>query len=262
MNTAKRPRIALCGGLSGEQAYAQRILHSAVQGGDCHDDGSESSSSDRSSDNEYAEGLGCAGMKNFGGGGPSGYEFENHDREEFFEQPKSYGGSREDLSSFAQVPQPLSKLEALEEQGIAADIEQAKKRQHIEQLLQRRNVKRQLAKECRSAQPNLDTRAPRRKLIEEQLSCQITAADLKDYRDSLVKLRNGATGIVQTQSFLAILLVLETLSVATETLKSSGIGMEVNNVFWRQNYDADVATRSRSLVAKWRAVVRAEKNGA
>lgn len=54
---------------------------------------SDSDSSDDSADNEYAEGLGFADRRDRNAHNVrSNFEFDNHPREEYFEEPKSWQG--------------------------------------------------------------------------------------------------------------------------------------------------------------------------
>lgn len=57
-----------------------------VEGSDTSD-----SESDDSADNEYAEGLGFADRR-YRNAPASNFEFDNHPREEYFEEPKSWEG--------------------------------------------------------------------------------------------------------------------------------------------------------------------------
>lgn len=54
------------------------------------DSDSDSDTSDDSADNEYAEGLGFADRRDRNV--RSNFEFDNHPREEYFEEPKSWEG--------------------------------------------------------------------------------------------------------------------------------------------------------------------------
>merc|ERR1719336_3496401 len=54
---------------------------------------------------------------------------------------------------------------------------------------------------------------------------------------------------------------LEKQSISAPQLKSSGLGMELNNKFWRKHYIEDIATRSRKLLDSWKSVVAQRKLG-
>eukprot|EP00930_Biecheleria_cincta_P051350 TRINITY_DN3652_c0_g1_i1.p1 TRINITY_DN3652_c0_g1~~TRINITY_DN3652_c0_g1_i1.p1 ORF type:complete len:391 (+),score=81.02 TRINITY_DN3652_c0_g1_i1:123-1175(+) len=65
-----------------------RTQRSADDNAQCLSDGGDSDESDGSA-NEYAEGLGCADSRRCKMKPESRFEFDNHPREEYFEEPKS-----------------------------------------------------------------------------------------------------------------------------------------------------------------------------
>eukprot|EP00747_Dinoflagellata_sp_TGD_P072555 gnl/TRDRNA2_/TRDRNA2_157531_c0_seq1.p1 gnl/TRDRNA2_/TRDRNA2_157531_c0~~gnl/TRDRNA2_/TRDRNA2_157531_c0_seq1.p1 ORF type:complete len:430 (+),score=79.44 gnl/TRDRNA2_/TRDRNA2_157531_c0_seq1:78-1367(+) len=90
----KRPRLQ---SPPPERGRLLRRWHDAVMRGVDDTDGSDAGSSDSdasagSSANEYAEGLGCASNRACSRKPESGFEFDNHPREEYFEQPERHRG--------------------------------------------------------------------------------------------------------------------------------------------------------------------------
>jgi len=80
---------------------------------------------------------------------------------------------------------------------------------------------------------------------------------------SLAKMRDtmegdGATGLVVAADVLACIADLEALPVTPAQLKASMLGRELNHRFWREHCNVEVSSRSRALVAKWKATL-AEK---
>jgi len=124
---------------SRHQTLRQRVMGDETsESGDSSGDESAGSSAD-----EYAEGLGLADARHCGEVVSSGFTFDEHPREEYFEQPKSAalapaGGGLELSQSCARLARPggslrdlsnvLSRLEAVEEKEAQRQAEASKVR--------------------------------------------------------------------------------------------------------------------------------------
>lgn len=75
----------------------------------------------------------------------------------------------------------------------------------------------------------------------------------------LTQIRETAGGDV-VEAVLACIAELEAQPITPPQLKASDLGRELNRRFWRKHGDAKVSSRSRALVAKWKAAL-AERSG-
>jgi len=276
---------------------------------------SDGGASAGSSANEYAEGLGCADRKRCRERSTSGFEFDDHPREEYFEEPQSHRAAVESSDDeFAAAPnikrraidvvagRPLrSVLAELEHQDNnlppdgRGDRSAVVKRQLA--TVARRCERRRNTQQCRRqvaftpllplARQHIDAKAqaedfhhskqriepPSDHPIECQPEDYITTRsfELAELRRSCTALTTArvreeamrAAAIVNADSLKACARVamealarLEGIQVDAQSLKSTGVGLELNRAAWRQHADPCIAARSAALVAKWRGAIR------
>lgn len=250
------------------------------------------SSADRSSDNEYAEGLGCAHARRFVDGQRTQFEFDNHDREEYFEQPRSHQCTRviarpgrhiaQDYAlsvAHESGRQPMSSalrdLESAESHS-SGDERAAENRDRQLAIIARR-AERRAERRVLIAQGALPAKAPARSRHTSKAPasiCDITtvapAADscaewtrLWDNVSTLAALRCRAeehrVASVDAELAWEALEVLKTVRVTAKLLQTTGAGLELNRAFWRCHASAEVAAACRLIVTRWRAEISAKR---
>jgi len=255
----------------------------------------EESSADRSSDNEYAEGLGCAHAKHFAGGQRTQFEFDNHDREAYFEQPRSHQSTRifarlgtdtamsvANASGRQHKSGAIRDLECIEshldsiESHSSGDERAAENRDRQLAIIARR-AERRAERRVLIVQGALPVKASARSRHSSKASgssCGITttapAADscpewttLWDNVSTLAALRCRAEerriSSVDAELAMEALEVLKNVRVTAQLLKTTGAGVELNRAFWRCHASTAVAAASRLIVARWRAEISAKR---
>lgn len=242
--------------------YLTRHADGANEDADNDDDDDADSSA-----NEYAEGLGCADRKRCRERPSSGFEFDNHPREEYFSQPapnRDATGRKLDLeevpAAFTVAKRralsghvsssettsagklPLALLKELERQecGPTTAIDSGPR------FPQPRSMQNGNAVNRRSY-PNRNTIA----------MVQGLCAQLVELRTSAETVGVDAAASGSGHRALAVLAALEGIRIDTVLLRQTGVGKELSLPAWRQNPTVEVANRSIALVNKWRTAVLA-----
>jgi len=234
------------------------------------------SSGSESSEREYAEGLGCADSKACMKRATSGFEFDRHPREEYFEEPQSHPSAvdsddeRPDWSDHgvfrpfrkrARLRSPLREGDETSQSAQSLNMvlsqlereEQNRHQQNREAAVQRqlsvvsRRCARRTAARNRCAQNSGDSVPPPN--LENRL---LTISN------DLGRLRAAVSIESRQGEVLQKLQDLEILCVNVAALKSSGIGLELNRKFWRHHPSREIAERSAALVRCWRTAAQAE----
>lgn len=231
------------------------------------------SSAESSSGNEYAEGLGCADRKACRARPSSNFEFDNHPREEYFEQPESVlepisDDSRSDDEHRQQLPacfpqnavSGTSMLSALAELQEQASRRESDREQFVRQKMAAisRRADRRLAKrdrEASCAETAREAKAARKHKVSTKMPP--TEDVLKEYCKELVAIRGrmdaaGSLGVVDRSRIVDIFRALESVHMDAPLLKLSGLGLELNHSSWKRHPLSKLATRSAALVHKWR----------
>mmetsp|Transcript_21307 Transcript_21307/g.45336 ORF Transcript_21307/g.45336 Transcript_21307/m.45336 type:complete len:298 (+) Transcript_21307:138-1031(+) len=262
------------------------------------DDASHGTSGDlgSSSANEYAEGLGCADRKRCREVTTSGFEFDNHPREEYFEEPASHACTRTAQDHFEGcVVFPVQKKrrrvvsEAAERPlgSVFAELERLESSSGSE-TAQRGGaaVSRQLAVVARRCERRDAARrraqgvaVPAGRVGVAGDTCKAEslvapaagvspaarAALLRHCAGALATLRSraqaGAPRAGDVTETLELLARLEGAEIDAASLQAAGAGLEVNSCAWRRHAVPEIAMRSAALVAKWRATVRLQQQG-
>lgn len=76
--------------------------------------------------------------------------------------------------------------------------------------------------------------------------------------ESLRRFRNCPSD-ASVSKVLVVLQTLDDLPIDTACLRTTGIGMELNNEFWKSHPDKQIRSAACGLVRKWRDVVQARK---
>jgi len=242
--------------------YLTRHADGANEDADNDDDDDADSSA-----NEYAEGLGCADRKRCRERPSSGFEFDNHPREEYFSQPapnRDATGRKLDLeevpAAFTVAKRralsghvsssettsagklPLALLKELERQecGPTTAIDSGPRFPQPRSLQNGNAVNRR-------SYPNRNTIA----------MVQGLCAQLVELRTSAETVGVDAAASGSGHRALAVLAALEGIRIDTVLLRQTGVGKELSLPAWRQNPTVEVANRSIALVNKWRTAVLA-----
>jgi len=261
--------------------YLTRHADGANEDADNDDDDDADSSA-----NEYAEGLGCADRKRCRERPSSGFEFDNHPREEYFSQPapnRDATGRKLDLE---EVPAAftVAKRRALSGHVSSSETTSAGKLPlalsgHVSSSETTSAGKLPLAllkelerQECgpttaidsgpRFPQPRsmqngnaVNRRSyPNRNTIA---MVQGLCAQLVELRTSAETVGVDAAASGSGHRALAVLAALEGIRIDTVLLRQTGVGKELSLPAWRQNPTVEVANRSIALVNKWRTAVLA-----
>ncbi|CAK9098896.1 unnamed protein product [Durusdinium trenchii] len=196
----------------------------ALSGSDSSD---ESSSSDK---NEYAEGLGFADRHR---PAISSFEFDNHPREEYFEQPRSSSG---EVTRCIELPQPKGDGPIL---TTLRELEAKEEKEERE------------AKRARTASRGQPARGHPGAIPQ-----------LRAYGACLALLRTGSgssTATAAEGSAVEIFRSLRALEVGEAELRGSGIGKEISKSAWQKNRSGTIARLAQGLLRRWRRTVRAQR---
>lgn len=245
-----------------------------------------------SSANEYAEGLGCADRKRCREQPNSGFEFDNHPREEYFEQPKSHYVVRNDFDDVdlgcatkrqalstapgCSLVKCLTDLEQLESESISHDHTDRQSRflqkfvsptcrSHERRGLEEQSVHSNLARGCEPHAP----RTTVTQTVHAKATCAANNGDVKFATidtnwlvhccTMLATIRNNTKAHsmkpAEITTVLRLLGILAQVNVDVPLLKKTGLGLELNHVMWRRHPAIEIASRSAALVAKWRKTV-------
>lgn len=265
-------------------------------------DGAESNSSTSSAGsdaNEYAEGLGCADRRRCRDPSSSVFEFDNHDREEYFEQPatsrfrfrEECGRQVEERPKFARgsaLNSVLAKLEAAEQ----VDSGERDREEWVQRKLEairsracRRSAKKigkthggapDQAIHIDAEQPTKSFPAARMDVssvlsdtkehteIDSSITCQLTPEKVKDYCLKLGTIRGEmerGNGTTGDESEVSRMLEeLTSITVDVALLRTTGIGVELNKVAWQRHENRHINSLSTGLVSKWRKTIRGVKD--
>lgn len=240
------------------------------------DNASVGSSGSESSEREYAEGLGCADSKACMKRATSGFEFDRHPREEYFEEPQSHpfavdsDDERPDCSDHG-VFRSYRKRARLRSPSHEGD-QTSQSAQSLNLVLSQSEMEEQ-----NRHQQNREAAVQRQLSVVSRRCARRTAARNRcahDSRDSvpppnpekrlltisndLGRLRAAASIESRQGEVLQKLKDLGDLCVNVAALKSSGIGLELNRKFWRHHPSRELAERSAALVKRWRTAAQAE----
>mmetsp|Transcript_7385 Transcript_7385/g.13123 ORF Transcript_7385/g.13123 Transcript_7385/m.13123 type:complete len:259 (-) Transcript_7385:99-875(-) len=252
----------------------RRRRYSAFTCSDDEDDAG-TSSDDGSSANEYAEGLGCADRKRCREKATSGFAFDMHPREEYFEEPAPNHSA---IQSDDEEPSPSLAAVGMEWQtslGRLAELERMEAEQerytkwHMQQhqkRLARLRQKCQLREAVRSGTcpQGMHVKSKSTKVSLAAQTAKSTAV-VQDLCMKLQKLRapaeQGVLTPADTEKVLHILNGLAACHMTVRTLKSTGVGRELNLRTWRCNNKTAIARVSTELLARWREAVRDHNSG-
>jgi len=197
-----------------------------VEGSDTSD-----SESDDSADNEYAEGLGFADRR-YRNAPASNFEFDNHPREEYFEEPKSWEG---DVGRCVIQPTRDSK------RPISAVLRELEAQEEREQ--KRPRLRGQAAQG-----------APQ--IMQSGGGNGEVIAQVRAYGACLALLRQRLDKEGSNQSWtveaLRVLKALSKFKIGVFELQSSGIGRELSKSAWQKNRSRDISRSVRRLLRHWR----------
>ncbi|CAJ1352069.1 unnamed protein product [Effrenium voratum] len=258
--------VNLCRPPQAERLRA-RVLGKSGSGSEdgSESDGSDGSRSDAgSADNEYAEGLGFADRRDRGT--PSGFEFDHHPREEYFEEPASWEGearifeqpvSRAGGAVASSVVPGLRDLEVIEAAAERAEERAAKRR---------RRTRGQPARAV--PVPGSDvasaTRAPAPPgALHGYCACLSLLRHHFD-ENSAPKSKPAAAGAAASDRVaeaVEILRALQKLEVGVAELGATKIGRELAKPTWRQHRSREVARLSESLLKQWRRTAGLQRAG-
>jgi len=263
--------------------------------GDSDADSDADSGGGSSSANEYAEGLGCADRRRCREQSGSQYEFDNHPREEYFEQPKSHPDARADDADFDDVDlrRPAKRRAAGAVPGRAlstrlADLENVEANCGNNGPSDRKSrILHRLASPAGHGLSQVGAgpgrgmaggrepcvpRAPQARPAQAQpaqpsgSSARPPAADLgrlKHCCATLARIRIVAEARPAAPQEIAmvveVLKLLGNAHVDAAALKLTGLGLELNQAAWRKHRTAEIASRSGALVTAWRQAVRAPR---
>merc|ERR1712137_602345 len=80
------------------------------------------------------------------------------------------------------------------------------------------------------------------------------------FTESLRSLRNCASEeCISVNKVLVVLRTLDDLPIDTACLRTTGVGIELNNEFWKSHPDTQIRSAACGLVRKWRDVVQARR---
>mmetsp|Transcript_96365 Transcript_96365/g.171275 ORF Transcript_96365/g.171275 Transcript_96365/m.171275 type:complete len:277 (-) Transcript_96365:188-1018(-) len=228
----------------------------------------ESDADSGSEANEYADGLGCADARRCSQVSSSGFAFDDHPREEYFEEPKSMDMDMASSMQELAVPQcgrkrPLSslllKLEAKEAREEAERQQKYGKSNAMQK--QGQGAKRhKVEPKARGQAVRLPARPCQSKgMTSEPDSKESLLAQLRAHCACLFVIRSRAHGAQaprdseeDRRSALNTLASLMQLEVGVAELRATGIGRELAKASWQQHESREVALQSQCLVAKWR----------
>jgi len=274
------------GSLTSRVLLPTRLLRSPVkfcQLGKLREEDCETSSDSGSEANEYAEGLGCADVRRCSEVSSSGFAFDEHPREEYFEEPKSadtdmLGRMQELTAPRSAKKRPLSsvllQLEAKEAREEAAKKQKdsnKSERETREPEAKRQKVdeaRGQAAHLIRSCQSQATTSLqPRESEASQQVDSKVSVlAQLRAHCACLSVLRSRAEKVPAKEkdisSALKTLASLMHLEVGLAELKATGIGRELAKAAWKQHISREVSLQSQGLVAKWRHAAKAASSNA
>lgn len=202
--------------------------------------------------NEYAEGLGCADGRRCRMRPESSCEFDNHPKEEYFEEPKSADQHCRCIelpvsSSSRELKAVLSQLQAQEE----AEELRKPKRRRMEQA------------ECgqaavRFAPATLQEKRPSPLQQEQMVLAQIrTYCACLSVMRSRIERASAQPGLFEElqndiqkdcEEALKTMVSLGLLQIGAAELKATGIGRELSRPAWQMHPSKDVSAHSQSLV--------------
>jgi hypothetical protein len=237
---------------------------------DLGESGSDGTSESDSSVREYAEGLGCADRKACRGRTGGQFEFDEHPREEYFEEPRSHRGDEEEFSA-PEVLAPRSKR--LRQINAATESHGSRSLQDMFDRLEREETQTSPPDRSEAVRRKLGVvsrRCTRRAEIRNsnvdrcgKPPCAAMALPLENSLKSLCRelsqLRSRES--ISAVGYDRILRVLKQLGeqhINVVALQSTGVGLEVNQRYWRQHPCAEIAAQSSALVRRWRGLVRPE----
>lgn len=235
-------------------------------------------------------------MRQFGGGRASGFEFDNHDREEYFEQPKSYSErklrckreSEEQVVHTAvstklghSMHSALEHLQSLEEESEkeckAHEFRSFDVARSVELRLATSNSRvagrRRQTTQCESmganasgaVLPESSTSSMSRKCAEMKVltTKQLKLVAVESLKEISLFLRMLREDSVQNEDTVLLMLCeLKCALVTTDLLRTTGIGVELNQSFWKRHHNPEIASRCSSLISTWRTQFLAERAGA
>lgn len=245
--------------------------------GDCSDESEDSSA------NEYAEGLGCADTRRCKESASSGFTFDEHPREEYFEQPRS--ATEERVGGGLELPGKGSRVASGLRQSVIAslagleNLEETRERTQVRrrEMSARGQAARQTSRcqhEAAASLPVAQSEKPcnaalghdpckKRKgaeLAELRAHCAclgIMRSRLEARAGTGAKLRPHPAELEEdAQAALQVLRALDLVTLGVAELRATGLGRELSRAAWQQHAFADVAVLSASLITRWRSAVR------
>mmetsp|Transcript_23062 Transcript_23062/g.52950 ORF Transcript_23062/g.52950 Transcript_23062/m.52950 type:complete len:278 (+) Transcript_23062:57-890(+) len=241
----------------------KRRRHCGAFTGSDADDASTTTDGD-SSANEYAEGLGCADRRRCREKSTSGFDFDTHPREEYFEEPRPDRAaiqSDEDeppltartTSMWRSSMDRLVELERMDSERERQSKWQAQQHQKRLALLRRKCELRDAA--------HASTKSPIVRTASLTQRIPSSLAVVQDLCLKLQKLRvyaekRGELTAAEAERVLQVLSALSGCHMTVCTLKGTGVGRELNLRAWRCNKIAVIARRSVELLTRWRETVR------
>jgi len=256
--TSLRDAVFLVGGTED----VSTSVDAADEDGDNDDDDEDSSA------NEYAEGLGCADKKRCRERPTSGFEFDNHPREEYFSQPSPNHDATACRSEIAQVPAAFSAAKRRALSGHTSSSVTATGTLPLALLqeleCQERRATAAAGSGPRFSQPRSIQNVEASNAANQSYPNRNTVAMVQGLCAQLVEIRTpAATGSAdaatagESHRALAILAALEGIRINVVLLRETGIGKELSLAAWRLNSNLEVASRSMALVSRWRMAVQA-----